>query len=94
MLDIHVRGKSSLCSQVDQFVANKNILKDQLLLSLPEQFGDNLCIFQQKEEKVVTKRLEDHQINYLDPNATKNLVTLLKKQKNKKTGEQAEPQKL
>lgn len=75
MLDIHVRGKSCLCSQVDQFVANKNILKDQLLLSLPEQFGDNLCIFQHKgapcpEEKMVIKQPEDNQINYLDTNAT------------------------
>lgn len=30
---------------------------------------------------MVIKQPEDHQINYLDPNATKNLVTVLKKKK-------------
>ena len=96
---IHVWGRFSskgVGSQPQNTGMNKewyqNVLQEQVLPTIQEQFGDNPCIFQHDgapchKANVIMKRLVDYYIGILDPwpgnspdlNPIKNLRSILKK---------------
>lgn len=95
------KGVGSLAVLPKNTVMNKeryqNTLQEQLLPTIQEHFGEDLCIFQHDgapchKAKVIMKWLKDHKIDVLDPPQI--LIQSRTCGPSSKMGEQAEPHKL